>query len=364
MRHRNSALKEIFTTERTYSESLRKLVDLYIQPLKKLRLLDEDEMELMFSDIEVISDITSILLEKLEERLRLWPAVQKFGDIFRDSAPLMKLYYRYIRDFTKAQTRLADLEVKYPEFKEFLVKQNEKSGGLGLMGFLIMPVQRLPRYELLLRALLKLTEPTHVDFQNLTDALEAVVHVNQYINQRKKEEELKAQIPQLLSKETQKKIKLSEAEDAEKSVRYLKISIERGRNLPSMDSNGLADPYCTIAYDGENMKTKVKKETLTPDWKEDFVLAILPNSPDAFTIAVIDYDRIGANEMMGWLEFKVADFVKTVEQSGWYPLQPPKGKAKKEKKKTDDGIAGNSAPSSPLLSHGEVYLKFNYVKEV
>jgi hypothetical protein len=42
-------------------------------------------MEQVFSDIEVITDITSILLEKLEERLKQWPTVQKFGDIFRDS---------------------------------------------------------------------------------------------------------------------------------------------------------------------------------------------------------------------------------------------------------------------------------------
>lgn len=368
MRQRNAALKEIFTTERTYSESLKKLVDIYIQPLKKQRVLDDDEMELMFGDIEVISDITSILLEKLEERLRLWPAVQKFGDIFRDSAPLMKLYYRYIRDFTKAQTRLGELEAKYPELKEILTKQNEKSGGLGLMGFLIMPVQRLPRYEMLLRALLKLTESTHVDFQNLTDALDAVVGVNQYINQRKKEEEIKAQIPQLLSKESQRKIKAGEeGGDKGGAVRYLKISIERARNLPAMDSNGLADPYCTIAYDGENMKTKTKKETLTPDWKEEFVLAILPNSPDAFTIAVIDYDRIGANEMMGWLEFKIADFLKTPEQAAWFPLQPPKGKTKKEKKKSEangDSIVGNSAASTSALTNGELYLQFHYVKEV
>lgn len=367
MRQRNSALKEIFTTERTYSESLKKLVDIYIQPLKKQRILDEDEMELMFSDIEVISDITGILLEKLEERLRLWPSVQRFGDIFRDSAPLMKLYYRYIRDFTKAQSRLSEVETKHPELTQFLQKQIEKAGGMALMSFLIMPVQRLPRYEMLLRALLKLTEPTHIDFQNLSDALDAVVHVNQYINQRKKEEELKAQIPQLLSRKTQEKIKATADEETEKHVRYLKITIEKARNLPPMDSNGLADPYATIAYDGENMKTKTKKETLSPDWKEDFVLAILPNSPDAFTICIIDYDRIGANEMMGWLEFKIADFLKNPEQSGWYPLLPPKGKAKKEKKhkaESSDSIGANSAPSSPSITHGEVYLQFHYVKEM
>jgi hypothetical protein len=64
----------------------------------------------------------------------------------------MKLYFRYIRDFSKAQMRLQEFEAKYPELKDFLAKvTTEKTSGLGLMAFLIMPVQRLPRYEMLLR---------------------------------------------------------------------------------------------------------------------------------------------------------------------------------------------------------------------
>lgn len=45
------------------------------------------------------------------------------------------------------------------------------------------------RYELLLKALLDYTEETHVDFQNLRDAIAAVQKVNRYIDERKKIDE-------------------------------------------------------------------------------------------------------------------------------------------------------------------------------
>jgi len=50
-------------------------------------------------------------------------------------------------------------------------------------------VQRIMRYELLLKALLDYTEETHVDYQNLRDAIAAVQKVNRYIDERKKIDE-------------------------------------------------------------------------------------------------------------------------------------------------------------------------------
>eukprot|EP01111_Echinosteliopsis_oligospora_P016046 TRINITY_DN6546_c0_g1_i1.p1 TRINITY_DN6546_c0_g1~~TRINITY_DN6546_c0_g1_i1.p1 ORF type:complete len:196 (-),score=15.91 TRINITY_DN6546_c0_g1_i1:108-644(-) len=50
-----------------------------------------------------------------------------------------------------------------------------------------MPVQRVPRYELLLREVIRYTEPTHVDYNNLVQAQDAIQAVNSYINKRKKD---------------------------------------------------------------------------------------------------------------------------------------------------------------------------------
>lgn len=206
-RQRNAALHEIFTTEKSYHESLKKLNDVYITPIRRMKILSEDEADRIFSDIEIIVEITHAILEKMDGRLKLWPSVQRVGDIFKDMAPLMKLYYRYIRDFEKMQQRLSEIQHQYPDFDQFIQKAaRERAGGMTLLSFLIMPVQRLPRYELLLKGLLKLTDEAHLDFANLAAAVDAVVSVNQYINSRKRKEELKHTVETLLSKKSSRKL--------------------------------------------------------------------------------------------------------------------------------------------------------------
>jgi len=44
-------------------------------------------------------------------------------------------------------------------------------------------------------------------------------------------------------------------------------------NLPPLGSNGTCDPYCTLAVGDEKQTTKIAKQSLTPSWNEEFVLA-------------------------------------------------------------------------------------------
>lgn len=53
--------------------------------------------------------------------------------------------------------------------------------------FLIMPIQRIPRYNLLLLDIKKHTWEEHGDYQNLVKACEGMEEVAQYLNSKKKE---------------------------------------------------------------------------------------------------------------------------------------------------------------------------------
>jgi hypothetical protein len=71
-------------------------------------------------------------------------------------------------------------------FAEFL--NNAKTtaqSNLDLASILIMPVQRIPRYELLLRELIKCTNEMHTDWSNLQKAQKEIQSINQYINAQK-----------------------------------------------------------------------------------------------------------------------------------------------------------------------------------
>lgn len=64
-----------------------------------------------------------------------------------------------------------------------------KSQGLHLGALLILPIQRIPRYVLLLQDLLRHTESGHPDHADLVQALKDMRQVADYINEKKREAE-------------------------------------------------------------------------------------------------------------------------------------------------------------------------------
>jgi len=161
--------------------------------LKPLRakahsFITAEQISQIFSSIEIIYSLNSEVLGKLDKRLKEWPTVTRLGDIFLDFAPMMKIYTEYVNRFDDAVDTLKKLSTKGDKFQEFLRESMKNANSrLDLSSYLIMPVQRLPRYALLLKELIKFTEPTHVDYENLNDAHDKVKEVNTYINKRKQD---------------------------------------------------------------------------------------------------------------------------------------------------------------------------------
>jgi hypothetical protein len=88
-----------------------------------------------------------------------------------DLAPTLKLYVEYVNKFDDAMVAYGDLSKNNQKFAEFLATAKTNAAiNLDLASILIMPVQRIPRYELLLRELIKCTTEMHVDWNNLQKA--------------------------------------------------------------------------------------------------------------------------------------------------------------------------------------------------
>ncbi|EFA01872.1 synaptotagmin-10 isoform X1 [Tribolium castaneum] len=86
----------------------------------------------------------------------------------------------------------------------------------------------------------------------------------------------------------------------------LTITIIKGRSLKAMDITGKSDPYVKVYLlcQGKRIKkkkTSVKKNTLNPVYNEALVFDVpAENIEDvSLIVKVIDYDRIGSNELMG-----------------------------------------------------------------
>lgn len=98
--------------------------------------------------------------------------------------PFLKLYTPFIRNFENSQRQINFLLRTKPEFSSFIrnaqytIVKTAQGGSewnrLGINSKLLAVVQRVPRYKLLLSQILKYTDETSEEFENLQRALKLV----------------------------------------------------------------------------------------------------------------------------------------------------------------------------------------------
>ncbi|XP_072125412.1 synaptotagmin-10 isoform X2 [Mobula birostris] len=84
------------------------------------------------------------------------------------------------------------------------------------------------------------------------------------------------------------------------------LTVIKCRNLKAMDITGFSDPYVKVSLicDGKRLKkrkTTTKKNTLNPVYNEAIIFDIPPESMEqvSLSITIMDYDRVGHNEVIG-----------------------------------------------------------------
>eukprot|EP00005_Dracoamoeba_jomungandri_P006538 CAMPEP_0174275202 /NCGR_PEP_ID=MMETSP0439-20130205/59698_1 /TAXON_ID=0 /ORGANISM="Stereomyxa ramosa, Strain Chinc5" /LENGTH=1210 /DNA_ID=CAMNT_0015367285 /DNA_START=30 /DNA_END=3662 /DNA_ORIENTATION=+ len=191
--YRKQIANEILDTEVQYVSDLRLVVDEFLKPLRKAvadgsPILSEPEIRTIFSTIEIIVTINGEFLEGLKERMENWHPNLILGDKFEYMAGVLKIYTDYVQHFDEALLQLQESR-KQKKFKKFCTKTFLDIGKpLGqLTAYLITPVQRVPRYQLLLKDLLRHTWKTHPDYENINEALKKTANTAAYLNEKQNE---------------------------------------------------------------------------------------------------------------------------------------------------------------------------------
>ena len=196
---RRHAMKELLDTEKTYVGLLKTLIDVFVDPLfDKPEILEnkvQNAQRILFSDIKIIYGVNTAFLEDLTKKFEQSKddTVDIFiGDDLRSFTPYFKSYQSYLNNYENASVliqRITNLERnKYSAFNEWYDKQRmEFCDGKMLDFYLILPIQRLPRYKLCLHEIIKNTEKDHPDFDALKKAEKAIVDVTTLCNERMKE---------------------------------------------------------------------------------------------------------------------------------------------------------------------------------
>jgi len=181
------AAKEILTTERSYLEQLRTLNRSFLLRLQHMSPLckevgggrappcTEEDLDVIFLNVPALLAISESLHADLVELHAHDRLVEMVGPVMMHYTPQLTVYSSFLEGFDDSRKRVQELKESSAEFRDF-VRVQEKVEGLSLESFLVTPVQRLPRYLLLLKELSRRIPPCPEDpltTQVLADLSEA-----------------------------------------------------------------------------------------------------------------------------------------------------------------------------------------------
>jgi hypothetical protein len=155
--HRQKVIEEIFSTEHEYVNSLTILREMYYLPLKYahrlgVEIMSKDDFGKIFYGFETIYQLNEKFLHDLEENKANNTISTTVGKLFTMYAPSMKLYIDYVNRYETALQTIQKLKESNEVFARFLQEnqQDPDAQRRNIHDFLIMPIQRIPRYVLLL----------------------------------------------------------------------------------------------------------------------------------------------------------------------------------------------------------------------
>ncbi|XP_030266955.1 FYVE, RhoGEF and PH domain-containing protein 1-like, partial [Sparus aurata] len=180
---------ELLHTETAYVSKLHLLDQVFCA-----RLLEEARSRSSFPcDVVqgIFSNICSIycfhqqfLLPALQKRMEEWDLNPRIGDILQKLAPFLKMYGEYVKNFDRAMELVNTWMERSAQFKTIVqeIQREERCGNLTLQHHMLEPVQRIPRYELLLKDYLHRLPEDAPDYRDAQKSLELIATAAEHSN--------------------------------------------------------------------------------------------------------------------------------------------------------------------------------------
>uniref|UniRef100_A0A8C0Y459 FYVE, RhoGEF and PH domain containing 4b n=1 Tax=Cyprinus carpio carpio TaxID=630221 RepID=A0A8C0Y459_CYPCA len=152
---------ELLQTERAYVTRLHLLDQVFCAKLTEEAGKGTFPVEVVkgiFSNVGSIYTFHSqFLLPDLETRMSQWASTPRIGDILAQLAPFLRMYAEYVKNFDSAMDLLKQWTERSVQFNAIIqdIQSQEACGNLTLQHHMLEPVQRVPRYEMLLKDYLK-----------------------------------------------------------------------------------------------------------------------------------------------------------------------------------------------------------------
>lgn len=199
---RQTAIYELIDSEEGFVEDIQLMVTLHKTEYLRASIVTEEDVSKLFCNAEEVLASSRAFVVKLKEIADKTPCIESVADSLLEAAesfrePYVKYCAKY-GDAMKYYKQLASRE----DAKQVAatIKANPASRGLTLEGFLIKPVQRICKYPLLIREILKATDVEHSSYANLQAASAKMDEVVAVVNEEIRTFENKEKLLKLQSK--------------------------------------------------------------------------------------------------------------------------------------------------------------------
>ncbi|XP_069730583.1 rho guanine nucleotide exchange factor 16 [Phaenicophaeus curvirostris] len=176
-RKRQEAMFEIITSEYSYLHSLGVLVCHFKRSEELKETMTQTEHHHLFSNISDVLTVSTRFFEDLEKRHQENVLIPDISDIVEEHASHhFSPYVSYCSNEVYQQRTLQKLLTTNPLFKETLkqIERKPECGGLPMISFLILPMQRVTRLPLLLDTVCQKTKACTAAYGAATRALKAI----------------------------------------------------------------------------------------------------------------------------------------------------------------------------------------------
>ncbi|XP_063273594.1 rho guanine nucleotide exchange factor 10-like protein isoform X4 [Prinia subflava] len=200
---RRHILGSIVQSERSYVDSLRRILQDYRNPLLAMepKVLSARKCRVVFFRLREILQCHSMFQIALASRVAEWDSNEKIGDLFVASfskSMVLDVYSDYVNNFTAAMALIKRACLTKPAFLDFLKRRQMASADrVTLYGLMVKPIQRFPQFILLLQDMLKHTPRGHADRLSLQLALTELETLAEKLNEQKRLADQLAEMQQL-----------------------------------------------------------------------------------------------------------------------------------------------------------------------
>ncbi|KAL7721225.1 Rho/RAC guanine nucleotide exchange factor [Entamoeba marina] len=222
MKERYNMMKELKESERKYLDNLKILQTHYLKKL--LEEKDDKIIKNCLKNLEMIIKYNETFIKDLTNDNKVNMYGKGVGGVFKKFTGFMKCYTLYINSHEVTNDHIVALKKK-KTFAGLLTKltTSPEVKNQTIFSYLILPIQRIPRYELFIRGMLKNIPKWSDEFGQLKEILELINKTASYLNERRREMEYKTQLKKfkhnliikkfdLLDKDTRRLCKYSSLE--------------------------------------------------------------------------------------------------------------------------------------------------------